>query len=79
MKQYRKNVQKTKVKAVGRSGNESKETKKSKVKKLGKTELKSAKSSIKTATSGLGESVKGQFGDKVVEVLDNQTKLLDDF
>lgn len=50
-----------------------------KTKKSGETESESAKSSITSATSGLGETVKGQFGKKVTQVLDEQGKMLDKF
>lgn len=79
MKEYNKNVQKTKIRAICRSGVQSKEVKKAKTKRLGEQESKQAKKSISTASKGLQESVKGQFGKKVTKVLDTQKKTLDTF
>lgn len=47
-----------------------------KTKKSGESESESAKSSITSAISGLGENVKGQFGKKVTQVLAEQGKML---
>ena len=56
MKEYKKNVQKTEVKAIGRSGSQSKESKKAKTKKLGKQESKLAKASLSKTTTGFSRS-----------------------
>ncbi|MBP2097648.1 hypothetical protein [Enterococcus rivorum] len=53
MKQYKKNLQKAKVRAIGRSGIQSKEVKKAKTIRLGEQESKSAQQSISKATTGL--------------------------
>lgn len=79
MKQYKKNMQKAKVRAVGLSGSQSKNTKRAKIKVTGEQESKSAKKSISKATDGLQKSVKGQFGKKVIEVFDKQKQTLDNF
>lgn len=79
MKEYRKNVQKTKVRAIGRSGSQSKELKKEKTIRLGEQESKTAQKAISKATSGLQETVKGQFGKKVTQVFDKQKQTLDNF
>ena len=79
MKQYKKNLQKTKVRAIGRSGLKSKESKKKKTIRLGEQESKSAQKAISTATNGLQETVKGQFGKKVTQVFDKQKQTLDNF
>lgn len=79
MKQYRKSMQKTKVRAVGRSGSQSKNTKKAKIILAGEQESKVAKTSISKATTGLQKTVKGQFGKKVTEVFDKQKQTLDKF
>lgn len=74
MEEYRKGVQKTKVRAMGRAGIQSKGAKESKIKRLGEQESKLAKTSISKATTGLQETVKGQFAKKVTEVLNNTRK-----
>ncbi|EOL50372.1 hypothetical protein [Enterococcus caccae] len=78
-KEYKKNMQKVSARAIGRALVQKKESEKKKVKRLGEAEEKIAKASISTATSGLQESVKGQFGKKVTQVLDDQGKTLDNF
>ncbi|MGX4687643.1 hypothetical protein JNUCC83_12440 (plasmid) [Vagococcus sp. JNUCC 83] len=79
LKEFKKNVQKSKVRAVGRSGVNSMGKLKKKVKSSGEQESKSAKASISKATTGLQATVKGQFGKKVTEVFDQQQKTLDKF
>ena len=79
LKEYKKNVQKTKVRSVGRSGVMSKDSLKQATNILGEQESKSAKNSISKATTGLQATVKGQFGKKVIEVFDQQQKTLDNF
>lgn len=79
MKEYRKNMQKAKVKAVGFSGSQSKEQTKEKIIRLGEKESKAAQKAISTATAGLQETVKGQFSKKVTQVLDQQKETLDNF
>lgn len=79
MREYKKNVQKTEVKAIGRSGSQSKESKKAKTKKLGKQESKLAKASLSKTTTGLQSTVKGQFGKKITKVFDQQKQMLDEF
>lgn len=79
MKTYKKNVQKVKVRSIGRSGNQSKKEKKSTIKKAGKQESKLAKDSISKTTTGLQSTVKGQFSKKITIILDQQKKTLEDF
>ncbi|WP_206911618.1 hypothetical protein IGL98_000938 [Enterococcus sp. DIV0840] len=79
LKEYKKNAQKTKVRAIGRSGVQSKELKKEKIIRLGEQESKRAQKSISKATTGLQDTVKGQFGKKVTEVFDKQKQTLDNF
>ncbi|MDT2010831.1 hypothetical protein [Carnobacterium divergens] len=79
MKDYRKNVQKAKTRAIGRSIVQSKELKKTKTKSLGEKESKTAKASCSKATKGLEANVKGQFGKKITEVFDQQQQALDKF
>lgn len=79
MKTYNKNVQKVKVGAIGRSGNQSKKEKKSTIKKARKQESKLAKDSISKTTTGLQSTVKGQFSKKITTILDQQKKTLEDF
>lgn len=79
MKTYNKNVQKVKVRAIGRSRNHSKKEKKSTIKKAGKQESKLAKDSISKTTTGLQSTVKGQFSKKITTILDQQKKTLEDF
>lgn len=79
MEEYRKGVQKTKVRAMGRAGIQSKGAKESKIKRLGEQESKLAKTSISKATTGLQETVKGQFAKKVTEVFEQHQKKIDDF
>lgn len=79
LKEYKKNVQKTKVRAVGRSGVTSTNSLKQAVKLLGEQESKSAKTTISKATTGLESTVKGQFGKKVTTVFNRQQQTLDKF
>lgn len=50
-----------------------------KVKENGEKEFKLAKSNLVKANSGLQDTIKGQFGDSVTEVLKEQTTMLDNF
>ncbi len=79
LKEYRKNAQKIKVRAIGRSGANSKEIKKRIITRLGTIESRNAQKSISKATKGLEETVKGQFGTKVTEVFEKQKQTLDNF
>ena len=79
LKEYKKNSQKAKVRAVGRSGVTSMNSFQQATELQGEQEIKTAKSSISKATKGLQTSVKGQFGKKVTEVFDEQQKILDNF
>lgn len=79
MKQYKKNLQKAKVRVIGQSGILSRDLKKAKVIRLGEEESKFAQKSISTATKGLQETVEGQFSKKVTEVFDKQKQTLDNF
>lgn len=79
LKEYKKNAQKTKVRAIGRSGFQSKEVKKEKIIRLGEQESKSGQKAISKAITGLQETVKGQFGKKVTEVFEKQKQTLDNF
>lgn len=79
LKEMKKNAQKIKIKATGRTGiSKSSENKKT-VKKAGKEELETAKNSIIDVSIGLQESVKGQFGTQVTESLIQQKKILEGF
>ncbi|WP_236658856.1 hypothetical protein [Carnobacterium maltaromaticum] len=79
MKTYNKNVQKVKVRAIGRSGNQSRKSKKTTIKNAGKQESKLAKDSISKTTTGLQSTVKGQFSKKITTILDQQKTTLDGF
>lgn len=79
MKMYNKNVQKVKVRAIGRSGNKSKKEKKSTIKNAGKQESELSKDSISKTTTGLQSTVKGQFSKKITTILDQQKQTLDGF
>lgn len=76
-KEYQKNTQKIKVRAFSRLLVMNKNNKRKIIMSLGKEQSKLAKSSISTATKGLQDSVKGQFGKKVTEVFDKQKQTLD--
>lgn len=79
LKEYKKNAQKSKVRAVGRSGVSSMGNLKKKIKSSGEQESESAKASISKATTGLQATVKGQFGKKVTKAFDQQQKTLNKF
>ncbi|ALS02702.1 hypothetical protein ATZ33_15355 [Enterococcus silesiacus] len=79
LKEYKKNLQKMSAQATAMALVQKKGSLVKKTKKSGETESESAKNSITSATSGLGETVKGQFGKKVTQVLDEQGKMLDKF
>lgn len=79
LKEYKKNLQKVSAQAAAMALTQKKDNFVNKTKKSGETESESAKGSIISATSGLGETVKGQFGKKVTQVLDEQGKMLDKF
>ena len=79
LKEYKKNLQKMSAQATAMGLVQKKDSLVKKTKKSGETESESAKNSITSATSGLGETVKGQFGKKVTQVLDEQGKMLDKF
>lgn len=77
LKDYKKNLQKISVKTTASALLQKKDAIVKKAKKSGETESDSAKNSISSAISGLEETVKGQFGKKVTQVLDEQGKMLD--
>lgn len=77
LKEYKKNLQKMSAQATAMALVQKKDSLVKKTKKSGEAESESAKSSINSATSGLRETVKGQFGKKVIQVLDEQGKMLD--
>ncbi len=79
LKEYKKNLQKVSAQAAAMALIQKKDNFVNKTKKSGETESESAKGSITSAASGLGETVKGQFGKKVTQVLDEQGKMLDKF
>ncbi|MFK4567909.1 hypothetical protein [Enterococcus sp. UD-01] len=79
LKEYKKNLQKMSAQATAMALVQKKDSLVKKTKKSGETESESAKSSIISATSGLGETVKGQFGKKVTQVFEEQGKMLDKF
>lgn len=79
LKEYKKNLQKMSAQATAMALVQKKDSLVKKTKKSGETESESAKSYITSATSVLGETVKGQFGKKVTQVLDEQGKMLDKF
>lgn len=79
LKEYKKNLQKMSAQATAMALVQKKDSLVKKTKKSGETESESAKSSITSATNGLGETVKGQFGKKVTQVLEDQGKMLDKF
>lgn len=79
MKEYKKNLQKTKVRAIGRAGVRNKESQREIIIRMGEQESKVAEEVIGKATAGLQSSVKGQFGKKVTEVFDKQKQTLAKF
>lgn len=79
LKEYKKNLQKMNAQATAMALVQKKDSLVKKTKKSGEMESESAKSSITSATNGLRETVKGQFGKKVTQVLEDQGKMLDKF
>lgn len=77
LKEYKKNLQKMSARATALALLQRKDTMVQKTKKSGETESESAKNAISSATSGLQETVKGQFGNKVTQVLEEQGKMVD--
>lgn len=76
---HRKETQKIAIEGIGRSGKEQKEKDKEYIKKKGETELKEAGAMIEKSGKDFQNSVKGQFGKKVTEVMEKQKRLLDSF
>lgn len=74
LKEYKKNLQKMNAQATAMALVQKKDSLVKKTKKSGETESKSAKNVITSAARGLGKIVKGQFGKKVTQVLDEQGK-----
>lgn len=79
LKEYKKNLQKMSAQTTALALVQRKESLVKKAKKSGETESESAKTSITSAASGLGETVKGQFGKKIGQVLDEQGNMLNKF
>lgn len=79
LKELKKQAQKTKIKATGRSNASKSKKNVKKVKKSGEKEFKLAKSNIIKASGGLQDTIKGQFGDSVTKVLEDQKAMLDNF
>ena len=77
LKEYKKNLQQISAQATAMALVQNKDSLVKKTKKSGETESESSKNSIISAVSGLGETVKGQFGKKVAQVFDEQGKMLD--
>lgn len=78
-KEYKKKTQKVKAMSISLSLLQKQEKKVRTSKKEGKEATEQAKSSTSEASKSLQQTVKGQFGKKVTEVLDNQKKSLDHF
>lgn len=79
LKKYRKDAQRIKAIAISQTILNSKDKQKSKVSRSGDEQRNIAKSAISIATSDLKDTVKGQFGNKVSDILDKQNKMLDKF
>lgn len=77
LKDYKKKLQKMSAQATAMALVQKKDSLVKRTKEAGETESESAKNTITSATSGLGDAVKGQFGKKVTQVLDEQGKMLD--
>lgn len=78
-KAYRKEGQKLAIQALGRSAVSEKNKDKESIKTKGEKEMKEATTMLKTTGSSFQDAVKGQFGKKVVEVLEEQKQTLDSF
>lgn len=74
---YKRNLQKMNTKTTGRALIQRKEHIIIKVNRSEKTEIAAAKKAISSATKGLEETVKGQFSKKVVQVLEEQKKMVE--
>lgn len=78
-KEFKKNLQKTKARTAGITLLQKKEKIVETVKEAGEAEGQLAKESITSAATGLQEAVKGQFGDKVTQAFEDQSKSLEQF
>lgn len=76
-KEYKKNTQKIKARAISRSTVSQQSRTVQTFKKQGKEATEQAKSSTSEASEGLQQSVQGQFGKKVTEVFDKQKETLE--
>ena len=76
-RQYRRNIQRIQAMSISRSFLQRKQREVRKVERMGKEAAEQAKASTNEATQGFSRSVNGQFGKKVIEVLDIQNKTID--
>ncbi len=79
LRELKKQAQKTKIRATGRSNVSKSKKNIKKIEKSGEKEFKLAKSNIIKASSGLQDTITGQFGDSVTKVLAEQKTMLDNF
>lgn len=78
-KELKKNNQKTEIRAIGRAKKQKGDKKQKTLKSEGESQLKEVKSSLSATTGGIEESVKGQFGKKIKQVLKEQNQTVDNF
>ena len=75
-KAFRKESQKIAIQAVGRNSVQESTSDKDSIQRRGKETINEARTVISSTGSSLQKSVKGQFGDKVSEVFEEQKKML---
>lgn len=79
LKELQKNNQKVQIQTIGMANKQALMALDQKVQQKGKEEIKEAKKSVLKSNHHLQEAIKGQFGQKVTQVLEKQEDVLTNF